>query len=286
MKKYDLGLYEKSMPDTLSWSERLMAANIAGYDYLEISIDESEMRLMRLFDQEEINKIVDALKESPVKIRTMCLSGHRKYPLGSHDPVVREKSVEIFFKAVDLALQIDVRLIQLAGYDVYYESSDMTTRNYFLENLKKCINYASQKGVLCGFETMETAFMDTTYKAKEYCDVIKSPYLGIYPDLGNLTNASIKYEHDLYEDINLGVSRTFAAHLKETLPDLYRNIEFGEGHVNFEKGVQHYWNLGVRQYTCEFWNQEHTDYRERLRHNANFVREVIERVARSLDNEN
>lgn len=43
MKKYELGLYEKSMPGDLTWEEKLLNAKEAGFDYLEISIDETEI---------------------------------------------------------------------------------------------------------------------------------------------------------------------------------------------------------------------------------------------------
>ena len=47
-KAYTLGLYEKSMPSSLSWREKLLAAKEASYDFVEISIDESEEKLERL----------------------------------------------------------------------------------------------------------------------------------------------------------------------------------------------------------------------------------------------
>ncbi len=46
----------------------------------------------------------------------MCLSGHRKYPLGSHDKEIQKKSLEIMKKAIDFAADLGVRIIQLAGY--------------------------------------------------------------------------------------------------------------------------------------------------------------------------
>jgi len=37
MSKYQLGLYEKAMPGSLSWVEKLQAAKEAGFDYVENS---------------------------------------------------------------------------------------------------------------------------------------------------------------------------------------------------------------------------------------------------------
>ena len=47
-KPYRLGLYEKALPDTLTWEQKLMETHICGFDWLEISIDESQPRLDRL----------------------------------------------------------------------------------------------------------------------------------------------------------------------------------------------------------------------------------------------
>ena len=48
MKKYTLGLYEKAMPSVLGWDEKLISAREAGFDFVEISIDETDEKLDRL----------------------------------------------------------------------------------------------------------------------------------------------------------------------------------------------------------------------------------------------
>ena len=45
---YQLGIYEKALPADLSWEERLDAVNQGGFDYLEMSVDETDARLARL----------------------------------------------------------------------------------------------------------------------------------------------------------------------------------------------------------------------------------------------
>ena len=89
MKGYTLGLYEKAMPGSLTWKEKLLAAKSAGYDFVEISIDETDEKLSRLeMTSQEWLELVRLMAETGIPIRTMCLSGHRKYPLGSSDPQV------------------------------------------------------------------------------------------------------------------------------------------------------------------------------------------------------
>ena len=48
LKTYTIGLYEKAMPGELSWKEKLLTAKETGYDYVEISIDETEDKIKRV----------------------------------------------------------------------------------------------------------------------------------------------------------------------------------------------------------------------------------------------
>ena len=255
MKKYTIGLYEKAMPKALSWREMLLCAKECGYDFVEISIDETDYRLSRLeWTKEERLELVQLMKEIGVPIRTMCLSGHRKYPFGASDPAVRARGLEIMEKAIQLADDLGIRIIQLAGYDVYYEEGTAESERLFRENLAKATRMAEAKGILMGFETMETEFMNTVGKAMKYVDIVNSPYLGVYPDSGNLTNAAKMYGADVLEDLETGRGHIVALHLKETVPGKFREIPFLTGHVDFEAVIARAWDMGIRRYVTEMWD--------------------------------
>ena len=265
MKPYTLGLYEKAMPKELSWREKLTAAKEAGYDFVEISIDETEEKLARLdMPKEARTELVDLMAEIGVPIRTMCLSGHRKYPLGSNDPATCARGMEIMQKAVTLAADLGIRIIQLAGYDVYYEQGSEETRARFEENLKKATLMAARDGILLGFETMETEFMNTVGKAMKYVNLVNSPYLNVYPDAGNITNAAVTYGTDVLEDLRSGEGHIVAVHLKETVPGKFREIPFGTGHVNFRDMIHTAYALGVRRYVTEFWYVGNPEWKKDL----------------------
>ena len=156
-RAYTLGLYEKAMPGDLNWKEKMLAAKEAGFDFIEISIDETDAKLARLdMSGEERLELVSLMRETGVPIRTMCLSGHRKYPLGSNDPEICARGMEIMEKAIILAEDLGIRIIQLAGYDVYYEEGSQETKERFEKNLRKAAEMAARAGVVMGFETMET----------------------------------------------------------------------------------------------------------------------------------
>lgn len=265
MKKYTLGLYEKAMPKQLSWKEKLTAAKEAGYDFVEISIDETDEKLARLnMPADERLELVRLMAEVGVPLRTMCLSGHRKYPLGSSDPDTCKRGMEIMEKAIRLAEDIGIRIIQLAGYDVYYEESSQETRERFEKNLRKAAMMAAEAGVVMGFETMETEFMNTVEKAMHYVKLVDSCYLNVYPDSGNITNAAVSYGTDVLDDLKSGAGHLAAVHLKETVPGKFREIPYGTGHVNFEEIVHTSWELGVRRYVTEFWYTGNPEWKKDL----------------------
>lgn len=269
MNSYELGLYEKAMPGKLTWKEKLEAAKEAGFDFVEISIDETEEKLARLdMSREERLDFVKLMEETGLPVRSMCLSGHRKYPLGSNDPAIELRSLEIMEKAIVLAVDLGIRLIQLAGYDVYYEDSTPETVARFKRNLKKCANMAAGAGVMMGFETMETEFMNTVSKSMKYVNQVGSPYLNVYPDIGNITNAAVSSGTDVEEDLESGRGHLVAVHLKETVPGVFREVPFGTGHVKFKELIDKSWDLGVRRYVTEFWYTGNEVWMEAL-HDAN-----------------
>ncbi|MCD7929777.1 MAG: L-ribulose-5-phosphate 3-epimerase [Clostridiales bacterium] len=255
MKPYAIGLYEKAIPKTMDWRAKLECAKECGYDFVEISIDETDDKLARLeWTAQERLDLVKTMYEVEIPIRSMCLSGHRKYPFGSSDPAVRARSMDIMEKAIQLADDLGIRIIQLAGYDVYYEEGTAESERLFRENLSKATLMASAKGILMGFETMETEFMNTTEKSMKYVNLIDNPYLGVYPDSGNLTNAAKTYGTDVLDDLETGRDHIVALHLKETVPGKFREIPFLTGHVDFEAVIAKAWSMGIRRYVTEMWD--------------------------------
>lgn len=278
IRPYLLGCYEKAMPNNLTIKDKLKYAKEAGFDYLEISIDETNEKLERLdYSDEMINRIHLAMIEHNFPILTMCLSGHRKYPLGSHDEATRLKSLHIFEKACIFASKLGIRIIQLAGYDVYYEEHDELTQKMFETNLKKCVEIASKFGIILGFETMETPFMDTVKKSMFYVNLINSPYLNVYPDIGNLTNSNRKYSTSIEFDLLSGKGKIVAAHLKEIIEGHYREIPFGTGDTLYDASLKTLRDLNVRMFTGEFWYVGNKHWINDLKFANQYLREKLSR---------
>lgn len=253
MKKYRLGLYEKAMPD-LSWPEKLRIAKDAGYDFVEISIDATEERISRLdADREQRKQLWNLCWDFEMPLETLNASALTKYSLGNPDPALRNRGLAIAEKAILFAADLGIRIVMIPGYDVYYEPHSEETEAFFLENVFRITELAEKAGVQLGFETMENDFMNTVEKGMYYISKVNSNYLKLYPDIGNTTNASVRYETDPIADLQLGRGNLLALHLKETCPGHYREIPYGQGHVNFEAAISSAWELGIRRYVTEFW---------------------------------
>ncbi len=281
MARYALGLYEKAMPGTMTIGDKLECAKECGYDYVELSVDETDEKLARLdWTKEERLALVKEMYRVGLPLRSMCLSGHRKYPFGAKDPEVRKRGMEIMEKAIDLADDLGIRTIQLAGYDAYYEKDQWEgSRQAFLENLTKATEMAAAKGISMGFETMETPFMNTVWKSMFYVNHIDNPWLGVYPDCGNLTNAAVAGGSSVTDDLYSGRGHVIAMHLKATKPGLFRDMVFDDptSHVDFEADIARAWSLGVRRYVTEMWYLGSEKWKDDI-HTANrTMRAILDR---------
>ncbi|WP_312501550.1 L-ribulose-5-phosphate 3-epimerase [Lacrimispora sp.] len=273
---YRLGLYEKSMPGELPFEEKFKAAKETGYDFIEMSIDETEEKISRLdFSDARILMLQSLSLDIGIRFESICFSAQRKFPLGSLLDGAADAAVELFKKCVDFAVKMGIRIIQAQGYDCFYgETSSAETREKFLDNLKLCMEYASAHGVMVGFETMENEFMNTVEKAMYFVNQAKMPYLSVYPDVGNIWNGA----DDIYQDLECGRSHICSVHLKETLPGRFREIPYGEGQVDFEKVIQTTRQLGIHRYVAEFWYTDEADYRMTLKKNNLFLKRYLDAV--------
>ena len=255
-----LGIYEKALPKGLSWMARLSLARELGFDFVEMSVDETDQRLARLdWSAAERALLRTAIAETGMTVPTMCLSAHRRFPFGSRDPAIRARAREIMRKAIDLSVDLGLRVIQLAGYDVYYETSDEGTRQRFVEGLRWAVDEAARSQVMLAVEIMDTPLINSITAWLEYARIIDSPFFCVYPDLGNLS----AWNNDVAAELRKGAARIVAVHLKDTLrvtqdfPGQFRDVPFGTGCVDFVACFQTLAELRYRgPFVIEMWTEK------------------------------
>ena len=228
--KNPVGIYEKAFPSDYSWNQILMATKQAGYDFVEMSIDESQMRLNRLaWDTAQRAELRKAISDSGIPIWGMGISAHRKYPLGSADNELRQKGLDILYRSIELAADLGVRVLQVMGYDAFYEPSSEDTEARFIEGLATGTQWASAAGVVLALENVDTNRFNSVEKIMRIVNLINSPWFQVYPDVGNMTAAG----YDPLEQLPLTKNHLIGVHVKDTRKDELRGVNLGEGIVRF-----------------------------------------------------
>ncbi len=264
-----VGLYEKALPKTMTWEERLNAARQTGFDFLEISIDDTDERIARLdWSQGEINHLKNLVQATGIKIQSLSLSAHRRYPLGSAKTETREKGLDIFKKAIDLALELNVRVMLLSGAEDYYQEVDDDTKARFLEYMGVGFELASSAGLMLALENWDIQ-INTMPRVMEYVDYFNSPWFQTYTDLGNLIFAGV----DVVSQLDYVKGHIAALHVKDTLPGQLRYVSPGEGAVPFVDAFEKLAEIGFQApVVLELWTEEYPDAVQIVEEAGKFIR--------------
>ncbi len=231
-----IGIYEKALPNDLTWQEKLDQAKSLGFNFIEISIDESDERRARLdWSDDEIYQLKRLCEQSGLPLHSMCLSAHRKYPFGSADETIRQQAKIIMNKALILAYKLGIRVIQLAGYDVYYEPANLQTHQRFISGMQWSAKQAEKLGIMLAVEIMDTNYLNSLSKFEILKKEVSSPYFMAYPDVGNISG----WNYDVCTELMLSREHIVQIHLKDTYKvsgdyaGQFRDLTIGEGEVDF-----------------------------------------------------
>lgn len=268
-----VGLYEKALPKTISWEERLILTRKTGFDFLEISIDDTDERIARLeWTPAEIKTIRNMVDKTGVKIQSLSLSAHRRFPLGSKSKNIATRALDIFKRSIDLAVELNARTILLGGAEDYYEEVDQFTRDRFLENLGRGFEWASGAGVMLALENWDIQ-INTMPRVMKYVDYFDSPWFQTYTDLGNLVFAGV----DVVSQLDYVKGHIAALHIKDTLPGQLRYVSPGEGKVPFVDAFEKLAGMGFQApVVLELWTEKFPKAVEIVEEAGKYVRSRME----------
>jgi len=252
-----MGIYEKALPDYPSWLQRLSSAKTAGFDFVEMSVDESPERLARLdWSSASRHDLRSAIAETGIPVLTMCLSAHRKYPLGSASPDIRQHSLDILRKAIGFAASTGIRVIQIAGYYVYYEPHVSESILRYQDGLARGIHWAAQSGVMLALENVDGEDVTSISRAMSFVKQFNSPWFQIYPDIGNLAEHGL----DVCAELECGRGHMVGVHVKDTRPGEPRRVPFGQGVVPFDDAFRKLAQMNFAgPVLLEMWNDDSPD---------------------------
>jgi L-ribulose-5-phosphate 3-epimerase len=268
-----VGLYEKALPKVYSWEDRLATTGRTGFDFLEISIDDTDERIARLdWDRQQRKDLRNLIEYSEVPIRSLSLSAHRRYPLGSESPQIQARSLDIFKKAIDLAVDLGIRCILVGGAENYYQEIGQADKDRFLENLGAGFKWASGAGVMLALENWDIQ-INTLPRVMEYVSYFNSPWFQTYTDLGNLIFAGV----DVVAQLDYVKGHIAALHVKDTLPGQLRYVSPGEGKVPFVEAFEKLAEIGFQApVVLELWTEEYPDAVRIVEQAGDYIRERMQ----------
>ena len=157
-----LGLYEKAIPLSFSWEDKFSIARDSGYDFIEFSVDGLSPRIERLdWTPAQIGEVRRCIESFDMQIYTMALTANRYFPIGDERDDIRLHGIKIIKKAVDLAVRLGIRIVQIAAYDVFERESSKENDAFFIDSLREVVDYATTKAVTICPEVMDVEYSNT-----------------------------------------------------------------------------------------------------------------------------
>lgn len=263
-KCYQIGAYEKAFPEELSLSEMFNISKMAGYDYFELSIDRTEKRIERIYSNSFAEHLRRIVLDSGFPVGSICLSALSTYTLGNTDDDIFKRAISIIKNTIVLAAKTGIRTVQIPGCDMpKCDLRSSVTDEKFFMTVKRITEFAAIHNICLAIENMESDYMDTVQKAMKLVEFVDSPFLQLYPDSGNIMSACIR-DGTYLKDMEFGRGHYVAFHLKETRPDKYGGLFYGDGHVDFKNITKKAYELGARRFVLEYWYTGNPNWKDDL----------------------
>ena len=270
-----MGVYEKALPPSRDWHARLAGVRAARFDHVEIALDEGEERRRRA-DPGDAGMLAlgRAVAAEGVPVHAIVLSALRTAALGAPDARTRARGRDWLERAVGLAVRLGARIVQVPGYYSFETPAGPEGARRFEEGLAHGAEIAAGCGVMLGLENMDGEDVTSLRCALRHVEAIGSPFLGLYPDVGNLAANG----HDVSDELRAGRGRIVGVHLKDARPGAFRRVPFGEGVTEFARAFRALAAIGYGgPYTVEMWNEEEPDPLATLREARRFLRQEMAR---------
>ena len=273
-----LGIYEKALvsnplADGDDWRRFLEQVPAAGFSYLDISIDEAPEREARLEWARDRRLMVRRAVESVgTMIGGMCLSVHRRIAPGSADPAVRERARQVMAQGLRLCHDLGVGVLQVAGYYCYYEGPNPDAERHYGQLLADAAPLAARLGVVMGIENVDGTDVTSVRKAMQFVEEVGSPYLQVYPDLGNIAEQGL----DPGVELAAGRGHMVALHAKDVRVGEPRRVDMGTGIVDWDRSFELLRAQGwAGRMMIEMWNDDAPDSTDRSSRAREFIAEHL-----------
>lgn len=241
-----------SFPSSMTINECMQTAKNAGYNAIELSLNEMGPLSLESKDDEIISYRAAAQKIG-IEISSLATGLYWSYSLTSNDENIRQKAKSIVKKQIDFAclLGTDAILVvpgavgadfipefDIVDYDVAYD------RAY--NALKELAEYAQKKGIYILLENVWNKFLLSPLEMRDFIDKIGSMYIGCYLDVGNIIYTG--YPEQWIKILGRRIKRVHFKDFRKDAGGINGFVDLLSGDVNYPAVIEALQRCGYDSY--------------------------------------
>ncbi len=248
MKK---GINRWSLPADWSIRQCMEAAKAAGFEGIELALDETGELSLETSDA-EVKAIRAMADEIGLELNSLATGLFWQYPLTASDPEIRKKSKSIIRKALQVAkgLGADTVLVVPGVVSAPFAGAERTSYadawDRALAGLREVAPEAEKLGVSIGVENVWNKFLLSPVEMREFIDAVDSEYVGAYFDVGNVILYG--FPEDWIRILGSRIKKVHFKDFRGAVGTLAGFVNLLEGDVNWPEVVTALEEIGYEDY--------------------------------------
>ena len=178
-----------TVPDSFSFEETFACVSKAGFDGIELNVDEQSHSAHSLYigmSKAEISAISDLSRKYNLPVSGISTSQWGKNPIGATDPELRKKGFELLRCQVDLANAFGCDGILIVPGGIGPDLSIKEAYDSAREAFRSWQTYIEDQNVKIGVENVWNNFFISPFDMASFLDDLSIKNLGAYFDVGNV----------------------------------------------------------------------------------------------------
>jgi len=235
-----------------SIEENLKLAEEAGFDAVELTFGENDV-LNPNTDKSFCEKILKQTKNVGIEISSLAPSFYWNYPLTSNKKEIRQKSIELTLKYIELASCLKAKAVLivpgLVGAD-FIPDSEVIDYDIAYERIREAVNQilpaAEKKGIMLCIENVWNKFLLSPLEMRDFIDSFESDYVKAYFDVGNVLLTG--YPEQWIRILGNRIERIHFKDFKRAVGNINGFVDLLEGDVDWKKVMDALRKIGYDGY--------------------------------------
>lgn len=241
-----------SFPSSLPMSSKLQIAKKAGFDGIELSLDE-EGEISLKSSPQELLKIKKLANDLNIQIPCIASGLYWKYSFTSNENSIRQKAEDILIKQLEVAsiFGADTILVVpgIVGADFIPNCEIVEYEEAYIRSLKaftKLKEVAESFKIAIALENVWNKFLLSPLEFREFIDKVNSYYVGIYLDVGNVLYTG--YPEHWIKILGKRIKKIHLKDFRRKIGNLNGFVDLLAGDIDFSKIIESLEAVGYNDY--------------------------------------